>query len=110
MQTDIAIRKMIAHLDRVLAYSAGHDLKSFTANDMALEASLFNLMQIGELAAGLSEEFRRSNPEIPWTSVIGLRHRLVHDYEGVNLLLIWDIVSHDLPALRAQLIAVATGA
>lgn len=63
----------------------------------------FYLSQIGELANKIDKEFEKSNPSIPWRVLYGLRNKIVHDYEGVNLVLIWDIVKDDLPELNNQL-------
>ena len=49
--------------------------------------------------------FAEAHPEIPWNELYGLRNRIVHDYEGVNLLLVWQILSDDIPALRDTLIS-----
>ena len=42
-------------------------------------------------------------PEIPWREMYGLRNRIVHDYEGVNLMLVWEIITEDLPELEQVL-------
>lgn len=42
-------------------------------------------------------------PEIPWREMNGLRNRIVHDYEGVNLRLVWEIISEDIPELKEKL-------
>ena len=52
----------------------------------------------------IDKEFEESNPSIPWRVMYGLRNKIVHDYEGVNLVLIWDIVKEDLPELNIQLV------
>ena len=44
--------------------------------------------------------FAECHPEIPWREMNGLRNRIVHDYEGVNLRLVWEIISGDIPGLR----------
>ena len=44
--------------------------------------------------------FAECHPEIPWREMNGLRNRIVHDYEGVNLRLVWEIISGDIPDLR----------
>ena len=75
----------------------------FINNSILVEACVFNLSQIGELANKIESEFEKNNPEIPWRVMYGLRNKIVHDYEGVNLVLIWDIVKEDLPLLDAQL-------
>lgn len=57
------------------------------------------LYNIGEQAYCVSEELKEAHPEVEWRGVSGLRHRLVHDYEGTNWALIASIVADDLPAL-----------
>lgn len=47
--------------------------------------------------------FAEAHPEIPWREMYGLRNRIVHDYEGVNLRLVWEIISGDIPELRDTL-------
>lgn len=54
------------------------------------------LFNIGEQANCVSERVTRCHPELPWASVAGLRHRLVHDYEGTNWALICDVVFDEL--------------
>jgi uncharacterized protein with HEPN domain len=58
---------------------------------------------VGEAAARLSEECRRSCPQIEWNSIIGMRNRLIHAYFDVNLAIIWRTVRDDLPALISAL-------
>jgi len=61
------------------------------------------LYNIGEHAYNLSDEFKQSNPEIPWTKISGLRHRLVHDYENTSWNIICDIIFDVLPKFQQQL-------
>ncbi len=72
-------------------------------NSMLVEACVFNLSQIGELCHGVSEQFMEAYPDIPWHEMYGLRNRIVHNYDGVNLRLVWEIVEGDLPELLEQL-------
>ena len=70
---------------------------------MLVEACVFNLSQIGELTTKFTDEFTAKYSEVPWHALYGLRNRIVHDYEGVNLNLIWDIIHDDLPQLHHDL-------
>ena len=70
---------------------------------MLVEACVFNLGQIGELANKLDKEFEEEYNQIPWRVLYGLRNKIVHDYEGVNLTLIWEIIENDLLELNNQL-------
>ena len=54
---------------------------------------------VGESASRLSDEFRAKHPEVPWHQVVGMRHRLVHDYFGIDLEEVWRTVKQDLPNL-----------
>ena len=80
------------------------DYEGFRNNSMMVEACVFNLSQIGELVNKLDKEYILKNSEIPWFKIRGLRNRIVHDYEGVNLNLIWEIIDMDIKILRGQLL------
>ena len=65
-----------------------------------------NLEIIGEAANRLPEDFINKRPEIEWAKIIGFRNRIVHEYFGVDLKIIWQIIQKDLPPFRASLIAI----
>ena len=54
------------------------------------------LYNIGEQVYMLSSEFKKANPDIPWSVVSGLRHRLVHDYDGINWSIIVEVVFDEM--------------
>ena len=64
---------------------------------------MFNLSQMGELVTKIDQAFEEEHPEVHWRQLYGLRNRIVHDYEGVNLQLVWQIIQEDLPELKNQL-------
>ena len=70
---------------------------------MLVEACVFNLSQIGELVRHLDRDFIEQHPDIPWAKMRGLRNRIIHDYEGVNLMLVWEIIKYDIPTLIVKL-------
>lgn len=103
MKNRTIIEKIIKYIDKILNYTNGIEYEAFKENTMLVEACVFNLGQIGELANKVDKEFENANKDIPWRVLYGLRNRIVHDYEGVNLTLIWDIVKEDLQGLKEQL-------
>ena len=79
-------------------------------SDRTLELALTRLLEVvGEAANRVSEEARKKYPQIPWQQVVGLRHRLVHGYDAVDLDILWDIVEQDLPPLIAALEEIVEG-
>lgn len=69
-------------------------------------AVLKALETIGEAAAKVSIHQQIEHPEIPWREIIGLRHKLVHDYFEVDLKKIWETLQVDLPQLIRMLKAI----
>jgi uncharacterized protein with HEPN domain len=68
--------------------------------DDILRLGLTHLVQvIGEAARKVSARFQRKHPEIPWRKIIGMRHRIVHDYMRVDEDILWQVVTKDLPEL-----------
>ena len=94
---------MILHTEKILTYCTDADYDSFSSDSLLTEACVFNLSQLGELTTKLSTDFLQQHPDLPWMQMKGLRNKIVHDYEGVNLVLVWEIISSDLPELREQL-------
>ena len=101
----VVLQKMHRHCQAILEYCADcKSLQHFEANSMCVEATVFNLMQIGELAkSSLGEEVKAQLSSIPWHQIYGLRNRIVHGYDGVNMQIVWDTVSEDIPVLVGQL-------
>lgn len=72
--------------------------------DENLRLALTHLVQvIGEAARHVSREFTVAHPEIAWVEIVGMRHKVVHDYLGVDEDIVWQVVSEDLPKLVTAL-------
>jgi uncharacterized protein with HEPN domain len=74
----------------------------FYNDEMAQVWVIHHLLILGEAARGISPEFRDRNPGIPWSDIIGLRNILIHHYFGIDRDAVWNVVEHDLPALKKQ--------
>lgn len=107
MKNQKIIKKIISYIDAVLKYTDNITYDEFqNNNNMMVEACVFNLSQIGELTNKLDKEYMNEYSDIPWFKIKGLRNRIVHDYEGVNLKLIWEIIDRDIKILREQLLKI----
>ncbi|MBR2957619.1 MAG: DUF86 domain-containing protein [Clostridia bacterium] len=106
MKNKKIISKMIGYIDKISSYCDGIGYSDFEENSLLVEACVFNLSQLGELVNKLDADFISGNKSVPWNQMRGLRNRIVHDYEGVNLVLVWEIISGDLAELKVQLEAI----
>lgn len=78
--------------------------RTFFNTDRALRLALAHLIQtLGEAARRVSEEFQKKHSEIPWEEVIGMRHKIVHDYMAIDEDIVWQVVTTDLPELTIEL-------
>ena len=66
---------------------------------MRQDATLRKFQVIGHAVKNLSEDVKSRQPRIPWKQIAGMRDKVIHDYFGVNLEVIWGLVDKDLPDL-----------
>lgn len=82
---------------------SGMTYDSFVADVKTQDAVIRNLEILGEATKNLSDPLRAKHSAIPWKSMAGARDRLIHDYFGVNLDIVWEIATLELPKLAPQI-------
>jgi uncharacterized protein with HEPN domain len=105
MQKDdlVFVGHMLDMARRALAISQNKKREDFDG-DETLALALTHLLQvIGEAARKISKSFTDQHPEIPWRAIIGMRHKVVHNYLYVDRDVVWDVVTRDLEPLAASL-------
>jgi uncharacterized protein with HEPN domain len=99
----IRLRHMLDHAREAVEMTRGRqrdDLK----RDRMLQLALVRLVEIvGEAATRVSQQGQERYPSIPWQQARGMRNRLIHGYDKVDLDVLWDTIQDDLPALVVQL-------
>ncbi len=94
------IRDAIQH---ILSYTDG-GRDCFFTDRKTQDAVARNLEIIGEAAKHLSQSLKEAHPDISWKSIAGMRDKLIHDYFGIDLQLVWDVVERDLPLLNRKIL------
>lgn len=99
----IKLQHMLDHAREAVALAKGKG-KSDLEKNRIVELAATRLVEIvGEAAAKISPENQAMYPSIPWSQIIGMRHRLIHGYDAVDLNVLWDTLEVDLPALITEL-------
>jgi uncharacterized protein with HEPN domain len=83
---------MLQSAQKIKRYTQDIDYKSFLADDKTIDAVVRNFEVIGEAANRIDPDFRDKNPEIEWKRIRGFRNRIVHDYFGIDLEIVWSII------------------
>lgn len=99
----IIIQKIIVYIDDVEKYVEGLEARDFLDDKKTITACAFTVSQIGELVKEIDEETINKYTNIPWSSIRGMRNRIIHDYENVDLSVLWGTIKESLPDLKDKL-------
>ena len=88
---------------RALTYSKNLDYETFSKDIKTQDAIIRNIEIIGEAVKNISDDFRNLYPCIPWKNIAGMRDKLIHQYFGVNIDIVWNVVKTDLPEIIKQI-------
>lgn len=99
----IIIQKIVGYIDDVEKYVEGIEARDFLDDKKTITACAFTVSQIGELVKEVTDETIEKYSNIPWNSIKGMRNRIVHDYENVDLSVLWGTIKESLPDLKNEL-------
>ena len=97
------LRHILAEATYLEATSATLTREQFLNDETVQRAFVRSLEIIGEATKRIPKDVRAQHPTIEWRAMAGMRDRLIHEYFGVDLDLVWDVVQHKIPPLRAHL-------
>jgi uncharacterized protein with HEPN domain len=104
----LRIEDILEAIDRIAQYTAPLTLESLAANTLVLDAVVRNFIVIGEAARNVPPEVERSYSRIPWAKMRGMRNEVVHSYFSIDVAILWETVTRDLPPLVAALQVILT--
>ena len=97
------LRDMLENAELALNFVQGMDYDKFFEDEKSKYAVMRALEVIGEAAGKIPENVRDSSPEIPWREITGMRNKLMHEYFGANMKVVWRTVQEDLPVIISLL-------
>lgn len=106
-RNDASVLDMLRAAQPIDEFVQGLDEAGFLADRKTQSAVLHQLLVLGEATKRLSPSFRDRHPGIPWRAIAGMRDRVIHGYDAVDLVAVWQTVSVDIPRLRGSLAPLA---
>lgn len=81
-------------------YTKNLTLEKFKNNKMAIDAVVRNIEIIGEAAGNIPREIKAKHSEVPWHRIVGMRNKIIHEYFGVDVTIVWRTVKKRIPELK----------
>ena len=97
------LHNMLEAADKVALFIQGMTEQQFLVDEKTQYAVVRALEVIGEAAKKVPGAIRSQQPDLPWREVVGMRDKLIHDYFGVNLAVVWKTATEDAPRIAAVL-------
>ena len=105
----ILLEDILESIELIQEYVRGLSASEFDLDSKSRDAVLLRLQIIGQAVKGLPPSFRSVHPEVSWREVAGTRDVIVHEYFRVDLSLVWDMITTDLPQLKADVVKILDG-
>jgi uncharacterized protein with HEPN domain len=96
---DAWILDMLLAARKARQFASGANRDTFLADEVLQNAVMRQLQIVGEAASRVSEAGKAAHPSVPWRAIVGMRHRLVHDYVNIDSQLVWGVLENDLEPL-----------
>ena len=105
----IILQKIINYINEIKEYVGNMESHEFLQDKKTITACAFSVSQIGELVKEISDETQIKYKYIPWQAIKGMRNRIVHDYENIDLAVLWGTIEKSLPELKIKLEKILLG-
>ena len=99
----VYIEHILDCIRKIKEFTNGLSLKDFSVNELVQDAVIRNIEIIGEASKKISSDTKQIFYEIPWREIAGMRDKLIHDYLGVDVEVVWRTITEDIPTLDKQI-------
>jgi len=101
----VYLQDMLEAITKGISFVKGYDFHEFSKDDKTQYSVVRAIEIIGEASKKIPKIIKDKNLEIPWREIGGMRDKMIHDYFGVDLQVVWKTVRKDFPALKKQIAA-----
>ena len=103
---ELLLEDVSISIEKIERYINSLTMDNFKVDDKTVDAVVRNLEIIGEAVRQIPSAFKEKHSNVLWNQIAGLRNRIVHDYFGLDLEMIWHIVTSDLPELKSRILEI----
>lgn len=100
----IFLQHIIECIEEIKKHIKGVSEKQFMDDVKTQDAVIRRIEIIGEATKNLPSDFKKKNPQIEWREIAGMRDKLIHEYFGVNIDLVWVVIKNDIPKFKKQIL------
>jgi uncharacterized protein with HEPN domain len=100
---NLYLRDIKEALAKIEQYTRKLSLDDFDDDRKTVDAVVRNIEIIGEAAKNISVESRKKHIDIPWKKMVGMRNKVIHEYFGVDVDILWQTIKEDLPGLKKKI-------
>ncbi len=97
------VKKLLKDINFIIEKTSGKTLAQLENDEVLCDSVMFRLIQISENSIKLSDAFKSSHSYIPWYAIKGMRNRIVHDYGEVELHIVYQTITEDIPSIAKSL-------
>ncbi len=90
-------------INKIEKYTQKISFKKFANDQKTIDAVVRNLEIIGEAANQIPASIRKNYPDIPWSEIVDMRNKIIHEYFGVDIDILWQSLKEDIPTLKIQI-------
>lgn len=98
----VYLQHILEAIEKIQSYLSAKSFEDFEREFLLQDGMIRQLEIIGEASRHISEETKRKMPNIHWASIIGMRNKLIHDYLGVDIEVVWETVKTYIPELKKE--------
>ena len=100
---EVRLRHILDAINDIEKFIGDKDFKEFTSDKMLQSACIHQLEIIGEASNHFSEQFFKKYDFVEWSEIVGLRNLLIHEYFGVDISIVWQVIKKDIPQLKKNI-------
>lgn len=95
-------------IKKIEKYSNDLTFSKFSKDEKTIDAIIRNFEVLGEAVNNLSDEIKNKNTDLPWKKIVSMRNKIIHEYFGVDLEILWQTIQEDLPEFKKQIISISS--